>query len=149
MNLSQHLRVIIDTNVYISALGFDNILLKLLNICIESKFVQIYISDRIHKEIEEVIFRDSFDKKIKNSLSRLEKLEFLQNLRLVTTTTEVEIQLNICRDPKDDKFLELCNTINADYLITGDKDLLDIKQFESTKILRPSEFILELGLELS
>ena len=147
MQLNQHFAIVIDTNVYISALGFDNILLKLLNICFESELIQIYISDQIYNEIEEVFFRESFDKKVKNSLSKESKLEFLQNLKLLTVNTKTDQKITICRDPKDNKFLELAQTVKAHYLITGDKDLLDLKQFGGTKILKPSEFILELGLE--
>ena len=147
MQLNQHFAIVIDTNVYISALGFDNILLKLLNICFESELIQIYISDQIYNEIEEVFFRESFNKKVKNSLSKESKLEFLQNLKLLTVNTKTDQKITICRDPKDNKFLELAKTVKADYLITGDKDLLDLKQFGETKILKPSEFILELGLE--
>ncbi len=148
MDFNQHFKVVIDTNVYISALGFDNILLRLLNICFESEFIHIYISDEIYNEIEDVLFRESFDKKVKNSLNKAQKLDFLQNLKTNTNTIKIDQKVTICRDPTDNKFLELSKAANADYLITGDKDLLDLKQFEVTKVLKPSEFILELSLQI-
>ena len=54
-------------------------------------------------------------------------------------------KINLSRDLDDNKFLELAKEVRADYLITGDKDLLTLKTFEKTKILKPSQF-LELGL---
>ena len=50
----------------------------------------------------------------------------------VTTT------IRRCRDPKDDKFLELAVDAKADWIITGDKDLLELSPFQSTSILTPS-----------
>lgn len=50
-------------------------------------------------------------------------------------------KVNVCRDPKDNMFLELSLSGNADYLVTGDKDLLEIKEFKGTKIIKPKEFL--------
>lgn len=49
--------------------------------------------------------------------------------------------VQLCRDPKDDKFLELALNGEADYLVTGDKYLLALHPFEGTKILSPRDFI--------
>ena len=52
----------------------------------------------------------------------------------------------MCRDPDDDKFLELAVSGNADYLVSGDDDLLALHPFREIPILRPAEF---LALELT
>jgi putative PIN family toxin of toxin-antitoxin system len=49
--------------------------------------------------------------------------------------------VQICRDPKDDKFLELALNGSAEYLVTGDKDLLVLHPFRETKILTTKDFI--------
>ena len=49
-----------------------------------------------------------------------------------------------CRDPKDDKFLELAINGNAEYLITGDKDLLVLDPFRETHILSAKDFIAKI-----
>jgi predicted nucleic acid-binding protein len=52
----------------------------------------------------------------------------------------------VCRDPKDDKFLEAALTSQADCLVTGDADLLVLDPFEGIPILRPAEFLARLSL---
>jgi uncharacterized protein len=49
--------------------------------------------------------------------------------------------INACRDPKDNKFLELAVTGNVDYIISGDKDLLDLNPFNNIVIITPSQFL--------
>lgn len=50
--------------------------------------------------------------------------------------------INVCRDDKDNKFLELAVNGNADYLITGDEDLLVLNPFQNIAIIKPNEFLL-------
>jgi predicted nucleic acid-binding protein len=50
----------------------------------------------------------------------------------------------MCRDPKDDKFLEAALAGDADCLVSGDADLLDLTPFEGIPILRPAEFLARL-----
>lgn len=54
-------------------------------------------------------------------------------------------KVKLCRDPKDNQFLELCLAASVDYLVTGDKDLLSLKKFKSTLILTPKQFIGKIG----
>ena len=49
--------------------------------------------------------------------------------------------VQVCRDPSDDKFLECAERAHADLIITGDKDLLDLKSHKSTKIVTPAEYL--------
>lgn len=55
----------------------------------------------------------------------------------------VKSQVNICRDVKDNFLLSLAKDATADFLITGDKDLLEIKTFYSTKIITMTDFLNE------
>lgn len=52
-------------------------------------------------------------------------------------------RVRVCRDPDDDKILELAINGNAHSIITGDRDLLSLKQFETTKIVTPAAYIRE------
>ncbi len=54
---------------------------------------------------------------------------------------KVSAQIDICRDPKDNFLLSLAIDGNADYLLTGDKDLLDINKLGHTQIMTISEFL--------
>lgn len=51
----------------------------------------------------------------------------------------------ICRDPGDNKFLEAALAAKAEYIVTGDKDLRDLGEYEGVKIRFPAEFLTEIG----
>jgi len=63
----------------------------------------------------------------------------------VGVVVNVQSLINICRDPKDNFLLALAKDGNADYLITGDSDLLSVKKLGKTKIVKLSEFEKMLG----
>jgi predicted nucleic acid-binding protein len=56
-------------------------------------------------------------------------------------------RLSVCRDPNDDKFLECAVAAGADYIVSEDLDLLDLRQFRDIKILTVAEFLALLGPE--
>lgn len=56
---------------------------------------------------------------------------------------EVNSNINVCRDPKDDFLLALAKDGNANFLLTGDKDLLELKRFGHTNIVALSHFLEE------
>ena len=56
---------------------------------------------------------------------------------------DTKIKIAECRDPKDNKFLELAVAGNADCVITGDKDLLVLNPFRGIKIISPSDFLIQ------
>ena len=60
----------------------------------------------------------------------------METLDLVSPTTRLEV----CRDPDDDKFIECAVDARALYIVSGDKDLLDIKSFEGVEIVTATEF---------
>ncbi|HET9588547.1 MAG TPA: putative toxin-antitoxin system toxin component, PIN family, partial [Anaerolineales bacterium] len=53
-------------------------------------------------------------------------------------------RVTICRDPKDNKFLEAALAAQTDCIVSGDADLLDMTSFEEIPILRPAEFLARL-----
>jgi uncharacterized protein len=69
---------------------------------------------------------------------RLTIIEDLKSLFSFITITEA---VNICRGPKDNKYLELANSSNASCLVTGDKDLLILNPFENIPIMTAADFI--------
>ena len=81
---------------------------------------QVLMSTPVLEEIETVLLRPKFDKYI----SQLERRFFLTNfLKTVKFIAETEV-VTICRDPKDDKILNLGLSGKAEYIISGDQDLL-------------------------
>ena len=70
-----------------------------------------------------------------------ESSEFLGAIIEVAEWVKILETVKACSDPKDDKFLELAVNGKAEYLITGDKDLLVLHPFNDTKIISTKEFI--------
>ena len=80
------------------------------------------------------------------SMLETEKKAFLALLFKEAELKEPAEEIHVCRDPKDDKYLELAVSGDADFIISGDKDLLDLHPFRETSILTPEQF-LTLDLE--
>lgn len=139
------IKLILDTNIFFSAFVFDKRILKLLDYCFEN--FEIYSSNNILKEIEIVLFRKKTVDLIKN-FDVIITQKFID--KIVSDSIFVNSKLNIlvCRDPKDNMFLELASESKADFIITGDADLLVVKKFEDCKILTPSQFIDLLSLKI-
>lgn len=130
------MRVVLDTNVYISSLVFKGKAREVYDYCIETS--EVYTSDFIIGELSEKL-NSKFDypktsarNLVKSILSVVEKIDPHSKLP------------NVCRDKDDNYVLQLCESVSADYLITGDKDLLILKNFKQTEILSPAEFIAKL-----
>lgn len=69
--------------------------------------------------------------------------EMIQALGYFIEIVTVESKVHLCRDPNDDFLLALAKDGNAAYLLTGDKDLLELSQFENTRILTITQFLSE------
>lgn len=127
-------RSIIDTNLWISYLITDR-LIK-IDLMLEKGQLRLIFSEESLQEFLKVAYRPKFKKFFSN-----EDINELLNLfSFYGEIVEVSSVVDICRDPKDNFFLALAKDSRADYLITGDKDLLEIGVFEGTQILTFSEF---------
>ena len=132
MTLSTKSKVVLDTNVQISGLLFGGNCEKILNL-FKNNQLELLISPKTHAELLN---------KLPN-FSLTEDFIYKTNTLLQTKATKIlpKKKVKICRDPKDNMFLELCLAGKADYLITGDKDLLYLKSFKNTLTLSPKEFL--------
>ena len=88
-------------------------------------------------ELNEVLGREKFDKYLTEEERELFLRSLLQNARLVNIREKVRV----CRDPKDDMFLELAVSGAADYIVSGDDDLLALHPFRNVQILTPEAFL--------
>ncbi len=84
-----------------------------------------------------MLTREKFDKYLTES----ERLRFLVALLKETELVEITEHIEVCRDPKDNKFLELAICGKADFVITGDDDLLDLDPFRELRIITPRGFL--------
>lgn len=136
--MNNSLRFIVDTNVLVSVILSPNNSSRLV---LEKifEFGFLLFSKSTKTELLEVLGRAKFDKYVP-----LEKrIQFAEKLFTFSLEIDVQGSLEVCRDPKDDKFLNLALEGKADYLITGDKDLLDLNPFREILIVSPSQFLLQ------
>jgi len=130
------IRVVLDTNILISALLFKGELTRMVGLWQRGKMIPI-ISKETFDELRTVLEYPKF------SLSRAEiksliEQEILPFFEVVNVSKHVK---GACRDPGDDKFISCAISANADYIVTGDKDLSDLKKYQSVRIIHASDFI--------
>jgi uncharacterized protein len=128
------IKIIIDTNLFISFL-IGKRLSNLKNAIINSK-VLLVLSEQNINEIKIVTARPKFQKYFqKNDVDDL--IDLLHSIgRIIKISTEP----NICRDPKDNFLLALAEKSKAMYLVTSDKDLLEIIEYKETQIISFQSF---------
>jgi len=97
----------------------------------------ILMSTSVLLEVEEVLFRPKFDKYV----TQMERQFFLSSFIKTVKFVEIKEVIKICRDPKDDKILALAFSGKADYIVTGDQDLIVLKLFEGVKIITIDGFL--------
>ena len=136
--MDQPIKVILDTNLWISYLMSSRLLA--IDRLLEEKKLLLLFSPESLQEFIEVVSRPKFQKYFDQEDIRNLLLLFDHYGELVEVTSVVEV----CRDPKDNFLLSLSKDGKASYLVTGDKDLLDIKEFEDTRIITYSDFEEEL-----
>jgi len=129
-------RFVFDTNVLVSALLFA-----------ETKPAQAFFAALRHgliltslaalHELNDVLHRKKFDK----YLTIEEREVFLEQYTQTAASIEIAETIQVCRDPKDDKFLEIAVNGTATYVITGDPDLLILHRFRGIPIVSPDTFL--------
>lgn len=128
------MKVIIDTNVVISAALRDRDPQTIILFVAEQPDFQWIVSDPILEEYREVLGRERF------ALPKDLLLGWHKVIQDLTTRIEVDVELDFPRDRKDAKFLECALVSEADYLITGDKDFSEAQKMIRTTIISISLF---------
>ena len=131
------LKVVFDTNVFLRALinpyGINSKLIA------SSDKYRLLLSRDIIDEILDVLSRSSLRKKYSQikDISVREILGFISEAEII----EPKVKINVCRDIADNKFLECSVSGTVDYLVSADKDLLDLVEYKGVKIISTQEFI--------
>ncbi len=133
-------RVVLDTNVLISAvlspLGKP---FACLSWVLDN--ATLIVSRELLDEVETRLARPKFNKYVDDSRRRA----FVADLALSALQVELSGMLRVCRDPDDDKLLEMAVVGRADCLVTGDQDLLVLDPFQRIPILTPAGFLAALS----
>ena len=128
-------RFILDTNVLISAFLFTGLphqaFLK------AQREGVILASEATLAELQEVLMRSKFDRAADRALREA----FVQAYARSATVVAIHSAIRACRDPRDNKFLELAVDGHAGTIITGDGDLLALQPFHGIAILTPTQFL--------
>jgi hypothetical protein len=129
-------RCVFDTSVLVSALLLNPSKPRLaLDRVLQTGEVLLCLA--VLAELYEVLARPRFRRYVDEEDIRRFLATLTRNARWVDTDVEV----TICRDPKDNKFLALAVCGHADYLVTGDSDLIVLHPFQNIQILAPSSFL--------
>ena len=132
-------RVILDSVVAVSAFLTDGLTADLVSMCQEN--VNLYTAEEILQEIRRVLLeKPHIRNRYRYSSEQVEVfIDYLRNISTVVTHLP-EIRV-IERDPKDDMIIACAVAVSADYIISRDRDLLDLGNHEQIQIVPPKEFI--------
>ena len=127
---------VFDTNTLVSAVLFERSTPgQALRLAL--KRGEVLVSPSTLEELAEVLQREKFDQYV----TVAEREEFLEAFVERSTFIEPTEEIRICRDAKDDKFLELAISGGATYLISGDNDLRSLTPFRGIVIGTAAEFL--------
>ena len=130
------IRVVLDTNVLISSLLFKGELSRIVRLWQEGKILPI-ISRETFDGLRTVLEYPKFSLTAAEIRSLIER-EILPFFEVVNVSKHVK---GACRDPGDDMFISCAISANAECIVTGDKDLSDLKKYQSVRIIHASDFI--------
>ena len=129
------MRIVVDTNVLISGAFYSGPPLQILQACMAGEF-QLALSPQILVEYRRV--GEEFSQKRHNP-------DFKGLLSLLVSQALIveapELAEPICRDPHDDKFISCALSVDAEVIVSGDKDLLAISDQLTISVMRPREFV--------
>jgi putative PIN family toxin of toxin-antitoxin system len=131
-------KVVIDTNVFLSGIFWAGPASDVLDLWANDR-IELVVSPSIMEEYERILAR--MDRKMP------ERADFWRLfIAQYSTIVEAPSAFRICRDPKDDMFLDCAVAAVAKYVISGDKDLLTLKNVSGVEILSPATFLSRLGV---
>ena len=129
------MRAVLDTNVFVSGIFFGGVPGKILNAWTEGRF-EIYATPNILDEYARVLIE--YGGKKAESLQNYWMAAIIEHAHHVLDPTTYP---SVCRDPHDDKFFYCAVSVKADYLVTGDKDLLSLTGRIRVPIITPEALL--------
>jgi len=129
------MKLVLDTNIFISTFYWDGNSEKIINRIIEG-VDELFISDQIITEISNVMARPKFKTKHETITGYIKAIE--KSSKKIFIDGKIK---GICRDKDDDDKLECAILSNADFIITGDDDLLVLENYETVKIVTQKEYL--------
>jgi putative PIN family toxin of toxin-antitoxin system len=131
------LGVVLDTNVLVSALGFGGPPLDALLATFDQD-IRLFVSEATLDELDVVMGYDRLP------FTDADRTQYLAILRREADVVRPAVSVDRVRDPDDDEFLELAVSADADYLVSGDEDLLVLGSVRGVDVVTPDEFVARL-----
>ncbi len=129
-------RVVVDTNVFVSRLlRFHSIPGRAAERAIHTAV--LLVSQATMSELANVLAQAKFDRYVTIE----QRLQFIRLIAQTATFVPIIHPVRECRDPKDDKFLEVALNGRADVIVTGDADLLALHQWREVVIVTPANYL--------
>lgn len=136
------MRIVLDTNVIISAVIGQGVPHRLM-LTARQHHIQICTSAELLSELEGVLRRQKFSAQL--GLLHLDADEVIRRFRMLSTLIITPPSYpRIARDPQDDKVLACASAAHATAVVSGDKDLLILKRYQSIPILTPKQALLRI-----
>ena len=134
------MKIVLDANIFVSALMRGGNPATIIR-WIVRKFDTLFTTDEIIDEVEDVISRPKF------GLTEKEVKYKIQNINEMSTriTVTERVTTGGCRDKTDNKYLECAIAANADYIISGDIHLRELKEYRGVKIVNAAEYLEIVG----
>lgn len=130
------IRIVLDTNVFISGIFWEgNFSSQVINLWRNGTITLVSSLPIIEELVENL---RGFRIKMSNDMVEKWKNIIIENAIIVEPTEEINI---VKEDPDDNKFIEVAVAGQAKYIVTQDKHLLKLKEFEGIKILKPKEVL--------
>ncbi|MCA0458031.1 MAG: putative toxin-antitoxin system toxin component, PIN family [Chloroflexi bacterium] len=133
------MRFVVDTNILISAFFWGGVPGQVLEVGKRS-LSTLVTSEDLLAELLDVLERDKFSERLR--FINLTPTEFLRNYRELVDIVPVEpLPQPVCDDPDDDAILACAVSGEADYIVSGDDDLLRLVMYENIPIVKPAQFL--------
>lgn len=139
------MRLILDTNVVMSALLWRGKPYQLLEAIRQRSNLQLYSSGVLLEELADVLTRPSATKRLA-LIDRQAREVLLDYIAAVQVIDVAPLPQPVCRDPDDDEVLALALAASADLIVSGDNDLLVLDQFEGVPIVNAAQALQRLGI---
>jgi len=128
-------KVVLDTNIWISAIFFGGKLIKILEYWKKEKFTLFFSPETFSELKNKLLF---WGKKLK---AEEKAKEYLYLINKKAEFVYPQKKFSLCDDPTDNKFLDLAWKTKADYLVSRDKKVLKVGKIDKTKIISPRKFL--------
>lgn len=132
-------KLVLDTNTIVSAFFWQGNEAELFRLIDDGK-ATMFISEEIMQEVRDVINRPKFNEVMMKA--RIKPEQIMKKINSISKQViGSKLKITVCRDEKDNKFLECAMHAKADFIVSGDKDLLVLNEYKGIKIVRTKDIL--------